>query len=67
MNGEHFTSDNCVKDEKIVKVLTVLSCVRVCEPMHCGLPVFLCTWNSPGRNTGMGCHALLQGIFPTQG
>ena len=23
--------------------------------------------DSPGRNTGVGCHALLQGIFPTQG
>jgi len=23
--------------------------------------------DSPGKNTGMGCHALLQGIFPTQG
>ena len=23
-------------------------------------------WNSPVRNTGVGCHALLQGIFPTQ-
>ena len=27
----------------------------------------LCPWDSPGRNTGVGCHALLQGIFPTQG
>ena len=27
----------------------------------------LCPWDSPGKNTGMGCHALLQGIFPTQG
>ena len=27
----------------------------------------LCPWNSPGKNTGMGCHSLLQGIFPTQG
>ena len=27
----------------------------------------LCLWNSPGKNTGVGCHALLQGIFPTQG
>ena len=26
----------------------------------------LCPWDSPGRNTGVGCHALLQGIFPTQ-
>ena len=24
-------------------------------------------WDSPGKNTGTGCHALLQGIFPTQG
>ena len=22
-------------------------------------------WDSPGKNTGVGCHALLQGIFPT--
>ena len=27
----------------------------------------LCPWDSPGKNTGEGCHALLQGIFPTQG
>ena len=24
-------------------------------------------WDSPGKNTGAGCHFLLQGIFPTQG
>ena len=24
-------------------------------------------WDSPGTNTGVGCHFLLQGIFPTQG
>ena len=24
-------------------------------------------WNSPGKNTGVGCHSLLQRIFPTQG
>ena len=27
----------------------------------------LCPWDSPGNNTGVGCHFLLQGIFPTQG
>ena len=27
----------------------------------------LCPWNSPDKNTGMGCHFLLQGIFLTQG
>ena len=28
---------------------------------------FLCPWNSPGKNTGVDCYAVLQGIFPTQG
>ena len=27
----------------------------------------LCPWDSPGKNSGVGCHALLQGIFLTQG
>ena len=27
----------------------------------------LCPWNSPGKNIGVGCHSLLQGIFPNQG
>ena len=26
----------------------------------------LCPWDSPGKNTGVGSHSLLQGIFPTQ-
>ena len=27
----------------------------------------LCPWDSPGKNTSVGCQGLLQGIFPTQG
>ena len=27
----------------------------------------LCPWNFPGKNTGVGCHFLFQGTFPTQG
>ena len=27
----------------------------------------LCPWDFPGKETGVGCHFLLQGIFPTQG
>ena len=27
----------------------------------------LCPWNSPGNNTGVGCHALPQGFFRIQG
>ena len=30
-------------------------------------PWLLCPWDSPGKNTGAGCHVLLQGIFPAQG
>ena len=28
---------------------------------------FLCSWDSPGKNTRVGCHVLLQRIFLTQG
>ena len=27
----------------------------------------LCPWDFPGKNPGVGCHFLLQGIFPAQG
>ena len=37
-------------------------------PPHGPWPArLLCPWDSPGKSTGVGCHALLQGIFPTQG
>ena len=39
----------------------------LCDPMDCILPGSSVQGNSPGKNTGVGCHALLQGIFPTQG
>ena len=29
--------------------------------------MLLCLWNSPGKNTGVSCYVLLQGVFPTQG
>ena len=29
-------------------------------------PQLLCPWNSTGKNTGVGNHSLLQGIFPAQ-
>ena len=30
-------------------------------------PRLFCPWDSPGKNTAVGCHTLFQGIFPTQG
>ena len=90
-----------------VKAIVSQSCLTLCDPMDCSLPVFfvhgmlqarilewvglkkwkwkslrcvqlfwphgllpdilLCPWNSPGQNTGVGIHSLLQGIFPTKG
>ena len=51
-----------------VKVLVVHLCPTLCNPVGCMQPTrLLCPWNSPGQNTGVGCHSLLQVIFPTQG
>ena len=47
-----------------------VSCSVVSDSLWpCGLwPTrFLCPWNFPGQNTGVGCYFLLQGIFLTQG
>jgi len=39
----------------------------LCDTMDCSPPGSSVHRDSPGKNTGVGCHALLQGIFPTQG
>ena len=43
------------------------SCLTLCDPMNCSLPGSSVHGVSPGKNTGVGCHALFQEIFPTQG
>ena len=42
-----------------VKVLVTQLYPNLCSPM-------VCPQNSPGKNTGVGCHSLLRGIFPTR-
>ena len=37
--------------------------LTVCSPMDCRTPGFSVLGNSPGKNTGVGSHSLLQGIF----
>ena len=39
----------------------------LCDPMDCRPPGSSVHGVSPGKNTGVGCHAFLQGIFLTQG
>ena len=48
-----------VKEKKESEVTQ--SCPTLCDPMDCSRP-----WDSPGKNTGVGYHFLLQGIFLTQ-
>ena len=43
------------------------SCLTLFDPTDCSPPGSSVYGNSPGKNTGVGFHALFQGIFPTQG
>ena len=44
-------------------MLSLQRFLTLCDPMDS----LLCPWDYPGKNTGVGFHFLLQGIFPTQG
>ena len=52
-------SHRCVLSHAVIPTLS--------DPVHCSLPGSSVHGYSPAKNTGVGCHALLQGIFPTQG
>jgi len=47
--------------------LVTQSCPTLCNPMDYSPPGFSVHGNSPGKNTGVGCHALLKGNFSIQG
>ena len=46
--------------------LVTQSCLTLCDPRDCSPPGSSVHGHPPGKHTGVGCHALLQGIFPTQ-
>ena len=48
-------------------MLVAQSCPTQCDLMDCNPPGSSCPWDSPGKNTGMDNHSLLQRIFLTQG
>ena len=43
------------------------SCPTLCNPWTVACTRLLHPWDFPGKNTRVGCHFLLQGVFPTQG
>ena len=47
--------------------LVAQSCPSLCNPIGCSPSGSSVRGDSPVKNTGLGCHVLLQGIFPTQG
>ena len=79
MIGTLHTGKKFIAKEKFIIIQTykfckvsyhcaVLSCLVVSLQPH-GLQSarLLCPWDSPGKDTGVGCHALLQGTFPDPG
>ena len=50
----------------LCSMLSCFSRIRLCDSMGCSPPGSSVHGDSPGKNTGVGCHALLQGIFLTQ-
>ena len=62
-----YTFKNWLNGKFMYSVLWLVAQSRLtlCDPIDCS-PPDSCPWNSPGKNMGVGCHALLQGIVPTQ-
>ena len=59
--------DSCSSPGDNKKVSVHCSVLSDCLRPHRLWPARLrCPWDSPGKNTGVGCHFLLQGLFPTQ-
>ena len=52
---------------RVRECLVVHSCLILCDLMDCSPRGSSAHGDAPGKNTGVGCHALLQGVFPTQG
>ena len=71
--SSHFHFHCCQSNQVImclacaVLCLIAQSCRTLFNSRDCSPPGSSICRDSPGRNTGGGCHVLLQGIFPTQG
>ena len=52
---------------RVRRAKSLHSCLTIRNAMDCSRPGSSVHGDSPVKNTGVGCHALLQGIFPTHG
>ena len=62
-----FSIGKSVQRTSCVLCLVAQLYLTICNPMACNLPGSSVPGDSLGKNTRVGCHALLQGIFPAQG
>ena len=61
-------SSKCISQIAVVCCcLVTKSCPALLQPHELRPTRLLCPWDFPGKNTRVGCHTPLQGIFPTQG
>ena len=68
MGPTYFKTFSCdMEREVLVKVLVAQLCPILFDPVDCSPPGSSVCGILPGKNTGVGCHALLKGTFPTQG
>ena len=66
-NSLHYTAEINIVKQLCATCLVSQSCLTLCNPMECSPPGSSDHRDSSGKNSGVGCHALLQGILPTQG
>ena len=62
--GAHFLVYVCIC-VCVCVCLVAQSCLTLCDPMDCSPPGSSVHGDSPGKNTVVGCHALLQGNLPS--
>ena len=68
LQSTRLSSLGCTATSHSVQFSSVAqSCTTLCDPMDYSPPGSSVHGDSPGKNTGVDCHALLQGVFPTQG
>ena len=66
ISNNHSCLVNIILHIHAMLCLVTQLCLTLCDPMDYSQPGSSIHVDSPGKNTGVGCHALLQGIFPTQ-
>ena len=73
MESQRVWHDLATEQQSILSLLCMVlmfiahSCSTLCNLIDCSPPGSFCPWNSPGKNTGMGSHFLLQKGHPDQG